>query len=288
MRGLLSPRRVQFSRGVARVSRGAGRAGRELLRRRDLEVLGWLAEQYGARVDHLEVLLGAGPRTVQRTVARSTRGGSHPDGTDPRRRARMGAPDQGWDGGCNSGFGVWRPRLGSLSHVAAVNDVRLHIQSLAPATEWIPERMLARDRRAGEHLPDGVAITDGTHVAIEVELTVKSRRRVTAILDELTSRFDATLYFCAPGPQRQLTELSESSRWPSWESASYPHRRPAIQDGGRHEHDEHERTEQGGDREHDHTRARDLRKQSSPFLRTSSGPSAAKGCSPPCTRAARG
>ncbi len=32
--------------------------------------LAWLAEQYGARVDQLEVLMGCGPRTVQRTVAR--------------------------------------------------------------------------------------------------------------------------------------------------------------------------------------------------------------------------
>ena len=84
-----------------------------------------------------------------------------------------------------------------------------------PSTEWIPERVLARDRRAGEHLPDGVAIAEGTRVAIEAELTVKSRRRVTAILDELMGRFDATLYFCAPGPHRQLTELVETGRWPA-------------------------------------------------------------------------
>jgi len=26
------------------------------------------------------------------------------------------------------GFGVWRPRIGLLAHVAAINDVRLHVQ----------------------------------------------------------------------------------------------------------------------------------------------------------------
>ncbi len=96
-----------------------------------------------------------------------------------------------------------------------MNDVRLHVQGRAPGTEWVPERVLARDRRAGEHLPDGVAITEGRRVAIEVELTVKSRERVTAILDELAGRFDAVLYFCAAGPHRQLTELAESGRWPA-------------------------------------------------------------------------
>ena len=65
-----------------------------------------------------------------------------------------------------------------------------------------------------EHLCDGVAITEGRKVAIEVELTVKSRRRVTAILDELVGRYDAVLYFCAAGPHRQLTDLAATGRWP--------------------------------------------------------------------------
>jgi hypothetical protein len=209
--------RVPFRawRGVARVSRAAGHARHETLRRRDLEVLGWLAEQYGARADQLEVLMGCGPRTVQRVVARLR-------AARLVRSERMIVGTSAWVtptsagmAACGAGFGVWRPRIGLLAHVAAVNDVRLHIQGRAPGTEWVPERVLARERRAGEHLPDGVAITEGRQVAIEVELTVKSRERVTAILDELAGRFDAVLYFCAPGPHRQLTELAESGRWPT-------------------------------------------------------------------------
>jgi hypothetical protein len=212
---VLSPRRGWTARGVTSASRTAGRAGHELLRRRDIEILGWLAEQYGARADQLEVLMGTGPRTVQRTVARLRAAGLV-------RTQRVLVDEPAWVlptsagmAACGSGFGVWRPRIGSLAHVAATNDVRLHVQGRAPSTEWIPERVLARDRLHGEHLPDGVAITDGRHVAIEVELTVKSRRRVTAILDELTVRFDAVLYFCAAGPHRQLTELAASGRWPT-------------------------------------------------------------------------
>jgi hypothetical protein len=186
-----------------------------VLRRRDLEVLAWLGEQYGAQADQLEVLMGCGPRTVQRTVARLRAAGLV-------RTERMIVGEPAWvtptGAGiavCGSGFGVWRPRIGLLSHVAAVNDVRLHIQGRAPGTGWVPERVLARERRSGEHLPDGVAITEGRRVAIEVELTVKSRERVTAILDELTSRYVAVLYFCAAGPHRQLSELAESGRWPT-------------------------------------------------------------------------
>jgi hypothetical protein len=202
-------------RGVARASRAAGQARHEVLRRRDLETLAWLGEQYGARADQLEVLMGCGPRTVQRTVARLRAQGLV-------RSERMIVGEPAWVtptsagiAACGSGFGVWRPRIGLLSHVAAVNDVRLHIQGRAPETEWVPERVLAKERSSGGHLPDGVAITEGRRVAIEVELTVKSRERVTAILDELAGRFDAVLYFCAPGPHRQLTELAESGRWPT-------------------------------------------------------------------------
>lgn len=202
-------------RGVARMSRAAGHARHEVLRRRDLEVLGWLGEQYGARLDQLEVLLGCGPRTVQRIVARLRAKGLV-------RAERMIVGEPAWVtptgaglAACGAGFGVWRPRIGLLAHVAAVNDVRLHVQGRAPGTEWVPERVLARERVAGEHLPDGVAITEGRRVAIEVELTVKSRERVTAIVDELVGRFDAVLYFCAPGPHRQLGELAESGRWPT-------------------------------------------------------------------------
>jgi hypothetical protein len=73
----------------------------------------------------------------------------------------------------------------------------------------------SRERGAGEHLPDGVAIVEDRGVVVEVELTVKSKQRVTAILDELAARFDTVLYFCAPGPHRQLTELAQSGRWPT-------------------------------------------------------------------------
>jgi hypothetical protein len=212
---VVSPDRTGGSRGVARASRTVGRAEHETLRRRDLEVLGWLGEQYGARIDQLEVLMGCGPRTVQRTVARLCAAG-----LVQTRRLLVGEsawvlPTAAGMAACGSGFVVWRPRIGLIAHVAAVNDVRLHVQGRAPSTEWVPERVLGRERGAGEHLPDGVAITEGRRVTIEVELTVKSRRRVTAILDELAGRFDAVLYFCAAGPHRQLTELAESGRWPT-------------------------------------------------------------------------
>ncbi|MCW3020018.1 MAG: hypothetical protein JWN10_2326 [Solirubrobacterales bacterium] len=216
MRTLASERRVgPASRGIARGADADRRGSHETLRRRDLNVLCWLGEQYGARIDQLEILLECGPRTVQRVTGRLRAAG-----LVTTRRLLVGDP--AWVTPTSAGlraagqrFGVWQPRVGLLAHVAAVNDVRLHVLSRSPDSEWIPERLLARERHAGQHLPDGVVITEGRRVAIEVELTVKSQRRVTAILDELASRFDAVLYFCAAGPHRQLTQRAETGAWPA-------------------------------------------------------------------------
>jgi hypothetical protein len=177
-------------------------------------MLAWIAEQYAARADQLEPLMGCGPRTVQRLLARL-----RVASLISTRRLLVGEP--AWViplaaglRACGSPFGLWQPRLGLLSHVAAVNDVRLHIERRSPGAEWICERVLARERSAGEHLPDGLVLVDGQRVAIEVELTVKSRRRTTAILDELAGRFDAVVYYCAVAPHRQLSELAGTAGWP--------------------------------------------------------------------------
>ncbi|MFI4992437.1 MAG: hypothetical protein ACHQCH_02330 [Solirubrobacterales bacterium] len=231
MRRVIVPNRHRGRRAVAPRPSTPRRGGQELLRRRDIEVLHWLAEQYGARIDHLEVLMGAGPRTVQRTLERLRTAGLIRTQRVLVGEAAWVLPTGAGMSACSSGFGIWRPRLGSLAHVAAVNDVRLHVQGRAPSTEWIPERVLARDRLAGEHLPDGVAIVEGRRVAIEVELTLKSRRRVTAILDDLTVRFDAVLYFCAAGTHRQLTELAGTGRWPTLGVRELPHAEDRDQQG---------------------------------------------------------
>jgi acetolactate synthase regulatory subunit len=186
----------------------------EQLRARDLVVLGWCCEQYAARTDQLEVLLGGGPRTVQRVIARL-----RDAGLIDTRRLLVGEPAWAIPTGAGlraagQGFGVWRPRIGLLAHVAAVNEVRLHVQARSPESEWVPERVLARELDRGEHLPDAVVIAEGQRVAIEVELTVKSQRRVRLILDELSGRYDTVLYWCAPGAHRQLSALCESGRWP--------------------------------------------------------------------------
>lgn len=184
--------------------------------RRDLEALGWVCEQYAVRGDQLTAWLGCNLRTVQRVVARL-----HEQRLVEVQRVLVGEP--AWViptakglRACGLSFGLWRPRLGALAHVAAVTDVRLHIRASAPEVEWISERVLAREKRSPqEHLADGVVVMDGRRIAIEVELTVKSKRRTRAIIGELTGRYDAVLYYCAPGPHRLIGELASGGEWPS-------------------------------------------------------------------------
>ncbi len=209
----LAGRRWGFERRVRAARRGSPAP---LLHPRDLVLLGWLAEQYAATTVQVGVFLGCGPRSVQRVLARLRDAGLV--GT---RRVLVGrpawvVPTRAGLRACGSPYvKVWQPKLGVLLHVEAVNDVRLHIQARSPNAEWVSERALARDRREGEHLPDAVVVLEGQRVAVEVELTVKSERRVRAILDELAGRFDLVLYYCAPATFRQLTGLRDTGRWPT-------------------------------------------------------------------------
>ena len=185
-----------------------------LLRPRDLKVLGWLGEQYGAPVDQLEVLLGCGPRTVQRVVSRLA--GQR---LMQVHRLLYGKPAWVVPTGLGhrvtgDGFRAWTPNLGLLAHVAAVNDVRLHIQGRSPESAWVCERALARDRTAGQHLPDGLVVLDGREMAVEVELTVKSAQRLESIISELITRYSTVLYFCSPQAHKRVSTLAEGGRWP--------------------------------------------------------------------------
>jgi hypothetical protein len=103
----------------------------------------------------------------------------------------------------------------SLAHIAAINDVRIYIQQRSEDTRWVSERQLAAEAHRHSRRPDGVAIQDGRHLAIEVELHRKRSGIVQRNLDYLEGRFDGIVYFCAPAPHRQLTGFAESGRWPN-------------------------------------------------------------------------
>jgi hypothetical protein len=139
---------------------------------RDLWVVSWVSEMYAIRGDHLALLLDRGERAAQRCVERLRRAG-----LVESRRILAGEPAWVWltvrgQRAAGTGFRAWRPNVTLLRHIAAVNLVRMFVQSRAVSSEWVCERALARDRaHDGAHTPDGVLLIDRSPHAIEVELT---------------------------------------------------------------------------------------------------------------------
>jgi DNA-binding MarR family transcriptional regulator len=193
----------------------------------DLQLVAWLAEQYGAHRDQLARLLCCNPATLGLKIKRLRQRGfveswrifaDQPSWVTPTARGLRA---------CGSPYTVWKPRLDLIRHVAAVNEVRLHVEWRDRDAQWVCERELDRDRGGrSQHLPDALVLTEGRRVAIEVELSVKDRRRLERILDELVASHDAVLYFCTPATERVLGSLAQSGRWPSLGIRPLPGPRP--------------------------------------------------------------
>src|SRR3954451_25375163 len=84
-----------------------------------------------------------------------------------------------------------------------------------PQAVWVWERELTAQPLQGApsvrtHRPDAVVRGGaGRRVAVEVELTLKSRARLERIVGQLLGEFDAVSYFAAPAPARALEGIAE-------------------------------------------------------------------------------
>src|ERR1700689_2334217 len=186
----------------------------ELLHHRDMMALKWLGEQYAGRADHLEKLIDRGEGAVYKMLRRL--GGA---GFVRTRQILVGErtwamPTKAGLQACGLPYSEMIPRSMNLAHIAAVGDVRLHVQAQRPDAHWACERQVAIDSPQKGNLPDALLLLEGREVAIEVELTPRATRIVTTKLDRLCKRFDAALYYCAPAPYRKLSALEKTGRWP--------------------------------------------------------------------------
>lgn len=185
-------------------------AGQVKVTERDLRLLRIVAEQYAVTVPQLATLIGRSHHAARWLRERWQAAGwvegravlvGRPVFMWPTRRGlRVAAID----------YSVWRPAAGALAHVEAVTDVRLQLEARHPQAVWICERDLRRARsRPTDHLPDALVRLDGRESAIEVELTLKERRRAERIMRELVARFPAVTYFAAPSTCRLIGELAD-------------------------------------------------------------------------------
>ena len=198
--------------------------GHPLWTPRDLEVLAWIADQYGVRRDQLAVLLGrwaAAPTRTPGRLAEST----VKDWVERWRRAGVIGSTQvlawhhSWIWLTRLGlehleldYRLWEPRARALPHLYAINQARLLVEARYPQAEWRSERALragqpfVAGQTGGEHQPDAEVQLGAQRIAIEVELTAKSKKRQPAILYSLARRYEGIWYFCPKALEEPLRQ----------------------------------------------------------------------------------
>jgi hypothetical protein len=97
----------------------------------------------------------------------------------------------------------YEPNPATLTHLYAVNDVRLLIAERRPKDAWRSERELRAEQNASvkgstpPHVPDAELISpSGSVRAIEVELTIKAEKRLEAIVFDLAANKRYNAIWC--------------------------------------------------------------------------------------------
>lgn len=217
--------------GVDEVVRGRRRkknsgSGSVRFSERDGWLLSLVGEQYAVSVEQLARLIGRSHRTGRWLRDRWRQAGW----IESRPLTRNG-PSLLWltaEGVriAQSPYRTWRPNVGLASHIEAVTDVRLLLEQELRLGAWRCERSLAQrspSRSAARpHLPDGLLETGTEQIAVEVELSLKSRARLAAILDQVGHQHAQVWYFAAPALLPTLAELAAEAPWQNIAVYRYP------------------------------------------------------------------
>ena len=193
---------------------------------RDAELLAVVGEQFAVTVEQLGLLMGRSFRAGRWLRDRWLKAG-----WVESRPLLANGPSLVW----LTGFGVqvarspyrrWRPNPAMAAHIEAVTDVRLRLERQLVLGGWESERQLAKTAWSPSlprpHLPDGVLDTGRGRVAIEVELTLKSRVRLEQIIAILGERYAQVWYFAAPPARTAVAAAASSARWQNVHVYSYP------------------------------------------------------------------
>jgi hypothetical protein len=194
------------------VNEGKSRRRSRELTERDAAALTWIGEQYGARLDVLAVLLGrlAGREPLSVWGVRNQVGrwldmrlvtADRALGATWVTLTRTGLERAG------IGYPVWKVPALRLAHCHAVNAVRLAYEATPQASgrPWVCERdcWAERGHQFKWHVPDGVLrdpegeATD-RQVAVEVELTLKTRKQYRADVVGNLRRGTAVIWYFTP------------------------------------------------------------------------------------------
>ena len=220
------------ARTEARVRRRRCDYGSVKASERDLELLYLVGEQYSVTLPQIARLIGRSVHAARALRDRWKRAGWVGSG-----QLSVQAPSFVWltgrgAAGVESPFRVWQPNHGLALHIAAVTEVRLLLEHELRLGEWECERavaqQLAKDRDHRGHLPDGVLHRDGERIVVEVELTLKSRSRLGAIVDELSQDYDQVWYFAPARLRPTLAELADAAPYCNVSVHRYPPRAAEV------------------------------------------------------------
>jgi hypothetical protein len=186
---------------------------------RDVRVLRWLGEMYGAPLSIVGELYGVGERDTRRHVCRLVRAGFASRQLAPSRRDPTGRGylPESWLVPTRRGlryvgldYEGWSLVGWKAVHVAAVARLRLQLQAEYPGAGWESERACrARWHGTGARvrIPDGVLEVEGQRVGIELELHRKSARRYPEILADLDPTLTSCWWFTRPADLAWLRAL---------------------------------------------------------------------------------
>lgn len=193
---------------------------------RDGELLGFVGEQYAVSVEQLSALIGRSVHTGRWLRDRWRKAGwveSHQILAGGRSFLWLTA--EGSRVAC-SPYRRWSPNPGLIGHIEAVTDVRLVLERELRLGPWRCERALAKELwstpRTRPHLPDGVLGGPQGSIAVEVELTLKSRVRLEPIVAKLAERYTQVWYFAEPRIAPALCEVAAGARWQNVRVHHYP------------------------------------------------------------------
>jgi hypothetical protein len=167
---------------------------------RDLEVLRWLGEMYGAPLSVVGQLYGTGDRVTRRHAARLEQAGF---------ASRQLAPAGVWLVPTRAGlryagldYERWDLIGWKAAHMAAVCRMRLELERRFPGAGWESERAI-RQRWHGTgarvRIPDGILGQPGRRIGVEVELHRKAAHRYEGILADLDLEVPEVWWFVRGG-----------------------------------------------------------------------------------------
>lgn len=173
---------------------------------RDLYLLEWIGEQYAVRVDQLKELAEVykGSALSAPTIKWLTNRWREA-GWVEKQVLLSGHPQWVWltrEGYKDAGleYPYARPSVSRLRHIYHTNAVRLWIERRSQGgAEWTSDRAINPERKleGKRHFVDGEVIYDDRRIALEVELTQKSKFRLDSILRELKTDYEAVWYFAS-------------------------------------------------------------------------------------------